>query len=222
MARRGSRAPQLIASPGDLYDDNVVVSQLLESAKPAWHRQDPDESARAYEYFCAYLAMGENRNIIELAAALNVQERTLYQYNIRHQWTARSRAYDASRSELAESADALLQARANQRMYDETTIIRNLFMDSLLAATEGGIMGEVLPYAYEIARSEGLDPTEIRIKVNYDMRMLKQATDILVSLNREMRLLTGQATGKTDLNIGGKVSSFEQQLLNLLNEKSGE
>lgn len=201
----------------DLYDPDVMMMTLnAEEVTPAWHRRE-DESPRAYEYFQRYLLMGEERDLLVLAAELGLKETTLYQYNLRWQWNVRARAYDATKSVVAEAADELTKKRIQQRIYDETSIIRDAFMETVIATLEGGAVVGVTPYAYEILRDKGIEPSGITISAKIDMSFFKDVVQILSGLNRELKGSKGLAIAKLEQNHS---SPFDDMLLKMIQGKS--
>ena len=201
----------------DLYDPEVMLMTLnAEEVAPAWRRRE-DESPRAYEYFQRYLLMGEERDLFQLAAELGLKETTIYQYNLRWQWTIRAKAYDATKSVVAEAADELTKRRIQQRIYDETTIIRDAFMETVLNTLEGGAVAGVVPYAYEILREKGLEPTGIAISAKIDMSFFKDVAQILSALNRELKGSKGLAIAKLEQNHS---SPFDEMLLKMIQGKT--
>lgn len=201
----------------DFDKDTLTLTISDADIKPAWHRRE-DEPPRAYEYFDYFLHMGKDRNLLDLAVELGLKERTVYGYNLRYQWAARARLYDATQSAIIESADDMLKTRIRQRIYDETTIIRDAFMETVLATLEGGMVTEVTPYAYEILRERGVEPTGITISAKIDLSFFKDVAQILAALNRELK-------GSKDMpmmtaKIERDESPFDRMVANLLKDRA--
>lgn len=185
----------------DLRDDEVMLMTLSpQDLEPAWHRRET-ESPRAFEYFTHYLLMPE-RNMVQLAGELGIRETTLYQYSMKHQWEARAVAYDATKNVIAEAADKLLETRIRQRIYDETSILRSAFVERALEMIEGGAGVVVTPYAYEILREHGIEPSEIKISAKIDLGFFRDVANILATFNRELKSSKGMATNKVEANLG--------------------
>ena len=199
----------------DLYDDDVMLMTLNpEDLKPAWHRRE-EEPNRAYEYFQHYLLMGSERDLLQLAADLGINDRTLYQYNIKFQWGPRARAYDVTKNVVAEAADELLKTRIRQRIYDETTIIRDAFMESVLNTLQGGTVAGVMPYAYEILHEHGIEPSAITISAKIDMTFFRDIANILATLNRELKASKDMVIGRVGID-NNHSSPFDDMLMKLI------
>lgn len=57
----------------------------------------PAESARVYQHFLAYLALGPRRSLHKLALHLGIDERHCERLSTQHRWVARARQFDALR-----------------------------------------------------------------------------------------------------------------------------
>lgn len=110
-------------------DGRVDGEQSPRGPQP-WHRA-PDESAKAYQAFLAYLEAGPDRSLRRTARTLSKSLSLLKRWSARYQWQMRARAHDATQQEVAQEDARRVREDAYRRRTEHAAQLERIAMAGL-------------------------------------------------------------------------------------------
>lgn len=138
------------------------------AAPEPWERQ-PEETAKAFQAFCAYRDMGPERSLNKLVQKLHKNRTTLGEWSGRYDWVSRCAAWDAEQDRIArqEQIKAIKAMRNRHAGMAKAMIVKagralNRIPDDEIKASDISRMIEVASKLERISRGDVGDVIEER------------------------------------------------------------